>query len=589
MNESEQQHQIPPEEEQESEQYYDQNESYSPVTMLFGEELKQALLEEFDNIFTKEYITTDPYLLYNMNSEFYAPISVIEDLPQIKALTFDTSMILQALRASDKVIIDEQNNMVKPVCNLTQRNTIIIRDISSSTSKEEIRELFGNNEKFLSAIAEMKYEYGDNYFVKFVNEEITLEALVYLRDRMLRGKPIQARIKSENLRKSFYYNVPQTPYYFNGTTNPYGENPSANGDNRPYKSNQRTHDPKSSKPGRFGGNRRRGEPKVRRGRPPSKKNTPHEKNEHKTHSAFSMSGSHWPPLPVPSASEEGKKLVAGYPGDFTKYQKDQFIQIICALTNNPNPKFETESPAILENGMIHADLEILKPIPNGAVVEFLEAKQKTKGKAHKNPKTESPPSGPAVGPINVPNADSKEPVETTPSPPATVWPAIDSSSVKTPPPPNHQSHKKPPPPKQRQTNKPPTSGPATTSEKPQTPAGQVKPLPAGQKPKDQPLQQQTKTNTKHYPSKQQQHQKKPLHSDPHSPHKQDTSSTKSTDKENPNSGSVTKDSISNLSAAKENQGPASKEKSESISTPSYADIARSTTPTNTPSNSTVSD
>jgi len=371
MNESEQ-HQISPEEEQESEQYYDQNESYPPVTMLFGEDLKQALLEEFDNIFTKEYITTDPYLLYNMNSDFYAPISVIEDLPQIKALTFDTSMILQALRASDKVTIDEQNNMVKPVCNLTQRNTIIIRDIPAATSKEEIIELFGNNEKYFSAIEEMKYEYGDNYFIRFGNEEITLEALVFLRDRLFRGKPVQARIKSENLRKSFYYNVPQTPYYFNGT-NPYGENPSPNGDNRAYKSNQRTHDPKSSKPSRFGGNRRR-EPKVRRGKPPSK-NTPHEKNEHKPHSAFSMSTSHWPPLPVPSASEEGKKLVAGYPGEFTKYHKDQFISIICSLNNNPNPKFETESIAILENGQIHSDLEILKPIPNGAVVEFLEAKQ----------------------------------------------------------------------------------------------------------------------------------------------------------------------------------------------------------------------
>jgi len=65
-------------------------------------------------------------------------------------------------------------------------------------------------------------------------------------------------------------------------------------------------------------------------------------------------------------------------------------------------------------------------------------------------------------------------------------------------------------------------------------------------------------------------------------------STKSTEKENPNTVS-SKDNQSNLSAAKENQGPQSKEKSEPVSTPSYADIARSTTPTNTPSNSTISD
>jgi hypothetical protein len=83
--------------------------------------------------------------------------------------------------------------------------------------------------------------------------------------------------------------------------------------------------------------------------------------------------------------------------------------------------------------------------------------------------------------------------------------------------------------------------------------------------------------------------KPPTHSEPQFPNKLDTSSTKSTDKENPNTGQVSKDNQSNLSAAKENQGPLTKEKADPISTPSYADIARSTTPTNTPSNSTVSD
>lgn len=605
MNESEHQPQSSPEEEQESEPYYDQGEGYSPSVMLFGEELKQALLEEFNLIFSKEYITTDPYLLYNMNADFFAPISVIEDLPQIKALTYDTSVILQVLRECDKVQVDEVNNLVKPTCNLTQRNTIIIRDVPANVPKEEILELFGNDEKFLSAIVETKYEYGDNYFIKFSNENVTLEALSYLRDRSFRGKPVQARIKSENLRKSFYYNVPSTSsYYYNGN-NPYGDTPSSNGDSRGYKGNQRSHDPKSPKGGRFGGNRRRGEPKVRRGRPPSKKNAPHEKNEHKPHSAFSMSTSHWPPLPVPSTSEEGKKLVAGYPGDFTKYNKDQFVSIICALNNNPNPKFETgDSPAVLENGQIHSDLEILKPIPNGAVVEFIEAKQKNKSKGHKNPtKNDSPGTHPssglsAAGIIQPPSADPKEssesPITPTPTPmvtpsnpPATVWPAIDSSSVKTPPPPNHQTNKKPPPPKQQR--KPPATAPVTPNDK-ATHGSAAHPSHAkapttGQKSKptqgDPTLQQQPQQppKSKHYPAK---HQKKP-HSEQqgHSGHvKADHGPQKTTEKENV----VQTSSQGKDAGAVQSQAP--REKSDR----SYADIARSTTPTNTPpSNTAVSD
>jgi len=168
--------------------YSDQGDGYdflvTGVTMLFGDDLKRALLEQFDIIFSKDYITTDPYLLDNMNPEFYAPISLIEDLPQIKRLTFDTSMIREALRLSNKVILDEENNMVKPTCNLTQRNTIIIRDIPANTPKEDILNLFGNEEKFLSAVAEMKYEYGDNYFVRFSTEEITLSIDLFERSKI---------------------------------------------------------------------------------------------------------------------------------------------------------------------------------------------------------------------------------------------------------------------------------------------------------------------------------------------------------------------------------------------------------------------
>jgi hypothetical protein len=335
-----------------------------------------------------------------------------------------------------------------------------------------------------------------------------------------------------------------------------------------------------------------------------------------------MSTSHWPPLPVPSASEEGKKLLSGYSGDFTKYSKDQFVSIICALnTTTPNPKFDhTESPAILENGLIHSDLEILKPIPNGVVVEFLEAKQKNKPKGHKHPssKNESSgtyPSGSGATVTSHPNTsgDSKEPsaivttetpvsnpssstTTTSNNPPATVWPAIDSSSVKTPPPPNHQS-KKPPPPKQQR--KPAATAPATPNEKlsshpnsAQSSHSKPPPPSTAQKSKDQ----QQPPKSKHFPAK---HQKKQpqsaaAHPESHSGNKPATAEyhhAKSPEKENVLQ--TASGGGKEIGAAKENQGPApmqaSKEKSDSVSTPSYADIARSTTPTNSPSNTIVSD
>jgi len=154
-----------------------------------------------------------------------------------------------------------------------------------------------------------------------------------LRDQKFNSMPVQARIKSENLRKSFYYNyVPQSPYYYNGANYP-TENTYNNGDTRGYKGHPRPYESKTAKGARFGGNKRR-DGKGRRGRQPSKKGSggPAEKNEPKQYPSFSMATSHWPPLPVPSSSPEGN--ISGYQGEFTKYPKEQFVSIINSLKNH---------------------------------------------------------------------------------------------------------------------------------------------------------------------------------------------------------------------------------------------------------------
>jgi hypothetical protein len=98
------------------------------LTITEGPELKQALLSQIDYTFSREYLSTDYSIVSQMNGDLFLPLSFVFELPYFKQLTTDTSAILDALKASTKVVLDLAASLVRPNFKL-QRNTIILRDI----------------------------------------------------------------------------------------------------------------------------------------------------------------------------------------------------------------------------------------------------------------------------------------------------------------------------------------------------------------------------------------------------------------------------------------------------------------------------
>jgi len=186
----------------------------APPIPLEGEALKEALQDKIEQIFTKEYLSTDPSLVSKMNStELSVSVDVIAGLQPIQSLTEDTDLILHVLRTSSKVIFDEANRLVKPSFKINQRNTIILRDIPATVDPEKIRALF-DDPKYQVKISDVRADVGDTWFVTFEDEEVTTDAFFYVRQKSFDGKLVQGRIKSENLLKSFTAPQPPiTPYY----------------------------------------------------------------------------------------------------------------------------------------------------------------------------------------------------------------------------------------------------------------------------------------------------------------------------------------------------------------------------------------
>ena len=93
--------------------------------------------------------------------------------------------------------------MIQPNFKPAARNTIILRDIPSDASKEELMEIFTKDDKCAKP-SEIRSDVGDTWFVTMKNEEEAKTTLLYLQlsGVKFKGKAVKGRLKSENILRS---------------------------------------------------------------------------------------------------------------------------------------------------------------------------------------------------------------------------------------------------------------------------------------------------------------------------------------------------------------------------------------------------
>lgn len=185
-----------------------------PTPKLEGEELKLALIKQIDYYFSKKNLMSDRFLFSQMNKDYYVPVAVISGFKMIRNLTEDLTKIVDAMKSTKSVILDEGKMMVKPNIKVV-RSTIILREIPSTTPVEQIREIF-NNEK-CGKIEEITTEL-DHWFVALVDDSTAVDTLEYIREQKFQDQPLKARIKTENIFR--HVQTPPEPTYIS-SYNPY--------------------------------------------------------------------------------------------------------------------------------------------------------------------------------------------------------------------------------------------------------------------------------------------------------------------------------------------------------------------------------
>eukprot|EP00516_Mucochytrium_quahogii_P007431 CAMPEP_0203744186 /NCGR_PEP_ID=MMETSP0098-20131031/325_1 /ASSEMBLY_ACC=CAM_ASM_000208 /TAXON_ID=96639 /ORGANISM=" , Strain NY0313808BC1" /LENGTH=711 /DNA_ID=CAMNT_0050631641 /DNA_START=1809 /DNA_END=3944 /DNA_ORIENTATION=- len=159
--------------------------------------LKARIKAQVEYYFSQQNLNNDAYMMSQMNTEGYIPVSTIASFKKVRNLTDNLELIAEAVADSTVCELSSDKSMLKTSWKRPARTTIILRDVHEDTTEDDIKLLFEETEfKVVSARSDV----GQTWFVTMDSEEGAKNAVLHLLGKTLQGLPVKARLKSEALR-----------------------------------------------------------------------------------------------------------------------------------------------------------------------------------------------------------------------------------------------------------------------------------------------------------------------------------------------------------------------------------------------------
>eukprot|EP00656_Telonema_subtile_P056815 TRINITY_DN9186_c0_g1_i1.p1 TRINITY_DN9186_c0_g1~~TRINITY_DN9186_c0_g1_i1.p1 ORF type:complete len:507 (+),score=77.62 TRINITY_DN9186_c0_g1_i1:278-1798(+) len=159
------------------------------------EDLLRKIRDQVAFYFSADNLQTDMYLVSQMDKDRWVPISTIAQFSRVRSLTTEEDLIVEALEGSAVVHIDSAQRKIRAP-NTHRRNTLVLRNLDSALSPEEIKGYFG---EFSGSITQLRPEIGNNWFVDMRTDQLALDAIEHLRTQTTPdGTLLAVRVRSNN-------------------------------------------------------------------------------------------------------------------------------------------------------------------------------------------------------------------------------------------------------------------------------------------------------------------------------------------------------------------------------------------------------
>lgn len=143
----------------------------------------------------------DPFVISQMGSDGTVPLSVIQQNNQVKAITTDTALIVEAVRGSKICSMGPGAKTIKSNVGPKKRTRIFLTDVADEVTKSDLADFFARWGK----VGKVSREFQQNFVVEMDTEESARDACFSLTQQVqkLKGKKVRARLKAEPRLRSY--------------------------------------------------------------------------------------------------------------------------------------------------------------------------------------------------------------------------------------------------------------------------------------------------------------------------------------------------------------------------------------------------